>query len=558
MNRSSRQDIHLLQDINEDNLNALNEEASQLINDEDDYEIENSNLDNEESYNPPEEQDYQEEKKVTMLTNHSSDYFTKTIKLLTEKNQEKDILITSLKKNLQLLKDKNSINSKAKMQVNIQNKQMEEMEIELNMLKMEFIKMQEALANKDEIINEFQNLSEISKNKFKMFEETNKQMKLENDHLQRSVNELQNKVIPQMSQNEKLKDGQIEDLRNTLIKMEKNIEENKTDVFRKEEHLKVKLEEKERILKNKTREREESIKNDYLKELSSLNITIQNIKCENEKLNSEIKKLRNDNEEVELSMNEKESEYKKHFEQKERELEKFKRQFKQTEKELSEFEAKLNEKQIEHASKMKLYEEKVSKLNILISEKDKKIKSLNEEIKSLNSIVADLKGTLKESEIKFENKDRIIDQLKNQNSEILKEFNRKESEIASFHEERIIEGNEYSDKIAKLENDRNILIEDNEELRNSLNQASDKLREMNDLIIDKYQKLELDYQKEKLNKENMEKRYKDIIKKMKVNEQEILNELGMMREAVEKKDNEYDNEKLKFENKIHKVSKCKF
>ena len=41
---------------------------------------------------------------------------------------------------------------------------------------------------------------------------------------------------------------------------------------------------------------------------------------------------------------------------------------------------------------------------------------------------------------------------------------------------------------------------------------------------------------------------------MKGNEQEILNELGLMREAVEKKDNEYENEKLKYENKLHKVS----
>jgi hypothetical protein len=76
---------------------------------------------------------------------------------------------------------------------------------------------------------------------------------------------------------------------------------------------------------------------------------------------------------------------------------------------------------------------------------------------------------------------------------------------------------------------------------------------MNDLILDKYQGLEFNCQKEKNQKENMERKYKELIRKLKDNEENLMNEINFMRENLERKGEEFEGVKLKYENKIQKL-----
>jgi len=130
---------------------------------------------------------------------------------LNEKLKTRDDLIKKMKKNIDILKSRNLISEDIKMQLGVQKKQMLEMENEANLIKLEFFKLQEANMNKDGIINEFQNLSHITKDKFKMFEEANKQLREENDLLRRKLDEYENKLLPQMNQLDKQKENQIYD-----------------------------------------------------------------------------------------------------------------------------------------------------------------------------------------------------------------------------------------------------------------------------------------------------------------------------------------------------------
>lgn len=429
-----------------------------------------------------------------------------------------------------------------------------ELQSEIKYLKQDYLKLQEAISNKDNIINEFHNVSEITKNKFKILEDTNLGLRHDNQMLLEKLDEYQNEVLPQIANADRIKEKKLTELKNLNYKLEKQVEELKFDLIKNEESIRSKFGEQEENMRRKSKEREENLKSQYMKEILSANLANETFRMENEKLKMEIRSLKNKIEDIESQNVDKDSEHKGIIQSKEKECDKLKRRIKEIENEIDELELKLKDKENESNLKLKSYEDNINKIQSQITVKDKRIKDLDGEINNLKSIILDLEHTIEEFEIKSENKDKVIEQLKNQNSEILREFNNKELEINQFEQGRSKEIDDFVDKFNELVTENTNLQDENEELRANLFQASEKLRELNDLIIDKYEGLELNYFKEKNNKDNLEKKFNSVIRKMKDKEKDLINELECVRILLEKKEEELENVRLKYKNKIQVVS----
>ena len=89
--------------------------------------------------------------------------------------------------------------------------------------------------------------------------------------------------------------------------------------------------------------------------------------------------------------------------------------------------------------------------------------------------------------------------------------------------------------------EQNILRAQNLELTENLSLANENMKQLNELISDKYADVEAELLKQTSNKENLEKKYKDIFKHMK-NKQNLLNqENNKLKEIINNQEGSFDN-----------------
>ena len=110
-------------------------------------------------------------------------------------------------------------------------------------------------------------------------------------------------------------------------------------------------------------------------------------------------------------------------------------------------------------------------------------------------------------------------------------------ELNEFDESKQNEINDYIQKIEELAKEKMLLEKQNEELTNNLSIANENLKELNDLVIDKYSNMENELYKQKTQKKNIEKKYKGMIKQIKSKEKGIVQENSQLKEILNNQDN---------------------
>ena len=90
--------------------------------------------------------------------------------------------------------------------------------------------------------------------------------------------------------------------------------------------------------------------------------------------------------------------------------------------------------------------------------------------------------------------------------------------------------------------------EQNEELTKNLSIANENLKQLNDLVVDKYSNMENELHKQKSQKKNIEKKYKEKIKQIKSKEKGIMKENNQLKEILNNQDNN---------NKLHHLASYK-
>lgn len=406
--------------------------------------------------------------------------------------------------------------------------------------------------NKDHLIGEFQKLTEVSKNKFKIFENTHQRLNEEINNL-KIINEELKEKINEMSQRDLEKDNIIAELKNARENYGNMYEDQKLDLLKKEEKLRNKLEEKEKELKQKLKEKEEILKEEYIEEIKNLNRHMENIKSENDKLKFDIMDLRTLIDDYENSKHERELEFKREILLRDNEYEKQQKIIKELKSEVEFLEEKISEKANDFSMKIRNTEQNENKYIQQMNLKDKKIKENEEEINNLKNLILDLQSIERDLEIKLENKNNQMEQMKFKNEEKDNEIKNIETEMGEMQQLNMKELEKITHKFSDLTNDKENLLLENEDLKAALVKATTKIRELNELIEIKYQNIEMQLVKEKTGKENLERKYKDLQRKYNLNYDSLVNENSELKNNLEKMNIDMDNMATKFENKIQKV-----
>ena len=391
-----------------------------------------------------------------------------------------------------------------------------ELKNENKLLKEELYKKSNIIKEKDEIISEFQSLYTEFKNKMVKYEERN--VKLENyiKTLENQLNKKNNEQLINSNSKIGLESNlmQKNSMKNNLKDLEDEYNSNLqkiTEKFKQKENT---------LISQKDNEIEEISKKliDLKKDNESKKLEISNYKIEINSLKSQI--------EI------KEEEKKNSLEKKEKEAQKLKDK-------LSEKEIELNNIEVNYSQKISKLEEELSKEknqnNNLMNEINNNNDRTNEYESQILNIKNDLKmltNQLNQSDLDIRNKDMLIEQLKSQNEKLNKMVAQNEEDIKTFEENRTQENEEYNDKIEELIEEKSLLEAQNLELSKNLHLANENLKKLNDIVSKKYANMEeeLIYQTNK--NENLEKKYKGTLKKLK-NRQDLLHrENNQLKEII--------------------------
>ena len=372
-------------------------------------------------------------------------------------------------------------------------------------------------------------------------------------NLNQAIEDLGSK-LNDYSQRDVEKDNVIQELKNSRNSNDKIFEGTKYELLKKEEKLRIKFEEKEKELKQKLKEKEEKLKEDFLTDIKNLTKKIDEIKNEKDKLKFENIDIRAVIDDYENDKHEREIEFKRINLLRENDFEKLQKKDQEMHSEIEELESKLAEKANDFNSKIRNSEQNEGKFICQLNSKDKKIKQLEDEIENLKNLVIDLQNVFRENELNAENKQKSVSLLQQINEENAQEIKNLENEIGKIQQNNMKELELIAIKITELSHDKENLIIENEDLKNALLKATNRIRELNEVIEIKYQDIENQLIKESSAKENLERKVKDLQKKYSINQESLLNDINDFKNALDKKQIDMDNLVTKYETKIHKVN----
>jgi chromosome segregation ATPase len=192
--------------------------------------------------------------------------------------------------------------------------------------------------------------------------------------------------------------------------------------------------------------------------------------------------------------------------------------------------------------------------------KKEKNNLLNKISERYDSHLIDNKNTINRlsnelNQIKFniQNKDALIEQLKKQIDELNNLIVQSEEDMKLFEENKQEEFKEYTNQIEILMEEKNILTAQNIELTNNLALANENMKQLNEIIIDKYADVEAELYKQTNINENMEKKYKNVLKHMK-DKQNCLNQENIkLKEIINNEQDEIDENYRENEVKINDI-----
>ncbi len=136
----------------------------------------------------------------------------------------------------------------------------------------------------------------------------------------------------------------------------------------------------------------------------------------------------------------------------------------------------------------------------------------------------------------------------------MKNLNQRDIDIQNYEQNKQNNLSEYSDQITLLMKEKNELENQKAELTESLSLATDQLNKLKDLIEDKYYNIEANLFKETMKNENLEKKYKNILKQMKNKERSLFEENKSLRDIISEKELEKSQMELNYQNQMQNMS----
>lgn len=469
-----------------------------------------------------------------------------TIHQLEEHVKSLEVIIGNYKKNLNDVNKKVAQGDNLKVDMGILKNKIVDLESELNYHKVENMRLSEIIHSKDNLISQFQNLVGISTNKFKLFEETNQSLRDENIHLKNKLDELGLKFNTSM-QKENIISHNIDELKNTLVKTEQELERVNNELNKKDEDQKKRTEEIEALFKNKMKNREEELKAELLKEIVKTNGDIEKHLLENEQLRLENKTLLNKIEDFESVIMDKELEFKRAMDEKDREYEKLFRSLKELQRDIKEVEFNYKEKIEDLKRKNKNLDEGGNTVRKDLISKDKQISSLQKENAELIKALEELNDYIQEYEITLDNKENVIKTLRNENSEILKGVNKNKLECEEYENKFVLELEALNNKLKLLEREKEMLFKEKDEDHKEIIELRTKLNDLQGSHTSKL--ISMDKDKEV----SVEKHSKELLNSFNSKEDQYLAEISRLQNLIMERDHERENMKLKYEKKIHSV-----
>ena len=409
---------------------------------------------------------------------------------------------------------------------NFKNKTILDLQNENELLKQELLKKSETIKSKDELISEFQNIYNDLKVKFEQYE-------LKNSQLRQNIKFLESQI---KNQNQTLSKTQASNFSNPEMN-EKTISQFKQQISDLESDYNTKT----KKLVEKFKEKENKVKQDHLDEISRLDKNIENMRLENSKLKTEISNNKVEIDSLKAKLESKDYEKNTYLEQKDNEIIKLKEKIFEQERELEFKEKELKQRISKLEDQLSLMKQENNNLSNKLSESQEKFNEYESQINDQKNIINRSNNELNQVNLNIQNKDALIEQLKKQIEELNDVILQSEEDLKIFEENKQQEFNEYNNQIEILIQEKNTLRVQNMELTENLSLANENLKQLNDLIQERFADVEAELFKQTNINENMEKKYKDVLKHMK-NKQNLLNEENnKLKEIINNQDNINEN-----------------
>lgn len=505
MNLNNENEMPPQENIDENNLDALNDEASNYLTDS----------------------DIDDPKYQPNALHHSSSL----------RNQAQSVPpnINRQIQEMQILNDKIR-HMKTFQEAN--DKNIRDLQSENNVLKTEIIKLKETLSAKEALINEFQFYVEKSNDKFKQFEEKNELLLQEKQDLINKLSEYESEIKVNKNLNEELSSHE-----RNIVMLKEHISEMENQLIQKES-----------LLTKKFSEREDEIKNELLNEINKLTKQNEDLRTENEKYKYDISMMKINVDNLNSLIDDKDSDYQSTLNKKEKEIKRLTEEINDNKSKYKNIEDLMRKKDsIADNEISKLQEAKESLLEELTQKRDKEY-DLESQVKDLMHLQESLTLENQENKITLSNKDVIIEQLKSQIDELHKDITNKENEIELIEQDKQKTYQEYNDHLNTTMKEKNEIENENNALRQDLISANETIKGLHDFIRDKHTTMQQTLYKETMKNDNLQKKYKGVIKQLKIKEKNLYDENKSLKSLLNEKDLEKEQIEYRYQNELKNMS----
>lgn len=424
--------------------------------------------------------------------------------------------------------------------VDMKNKNILELENEINLYKIELVKYREKLASKDNLISQYEAVIQTSKDKILSLNQTMDKLKYENNSLQTKNMNLESEIKSLKAMRNEQQDTKKNP---SLEMMQEHINDVKNECAQKESKYIKKYQEKE-----------ESLRKEFLNEISSLNKEIEELRAENGKL-----KFENTNQAVQIEKinsehDEKNYEVTSTLNKKDKEISKLNDQIKEKEKKIEDLENDFEQKNLFNEECIRNLKEEKESLISELEVKDGKINEEEYEITKLNNDLNLLKEEIKRKDENLRTKDLNNDKLRNQIELLENSIREKENEYDAVNQDNQREFSEKNIAINQLVQDKNLLLQEKTDLENSLTMATNKIVELNEMIQNKFGYLENEKFRENEKNEIEKKKLLGMIKQLQFKEKTLTEENEKLKEVLDKKETERQQMEMTYQNELNNIS----
>ena len=422
--------------------------------------------------------------------------------------------------------------------IDIREKQFREIVNENTLLKTELLTLQDTLTSKTALIEEYENTFESTNLKLKQLSETVSTLQKQKDNLLQQVNEYETEL-----QKQKILHEDFESHSKSLNQFKEHVATLQNEYSKKETNLTLKYKEKEN-----------EIKLEFTQQLAKLTQQVDELTIENEKLKFELSNNKINIDTYITQIEEKETTMNEQLRLKNKELQK------QSEI-INEYEQQLATMQKTFQQQKQLFENDIEQLTHqnkgITAELDDK-SNMNYDMQSkLNELSQQYESVcaqFKECTVSLTNKDKVIEQLKHQIESMNNEMLSRETEFDMLDKQKHKDVQEYTTQLQLLIDEKTTVEKLNAELNENLMLANDKIKELRDFINDKFNSMKHTLYKENCKNQNLENKFKGVIRQMKQREKSLIEENMTLKEMLNDKDVQSEQMEQHYQNQIKNIS----